>query len=236
VPLVGGAVVVVALVAALAGRAPGMRHWAQDDWPLLLAGLGGCALAVQTRRLRAALCAFVLAGALLALVYALKNPGADRYLSLLTPLVAVLAGFGVAAPTRAQQRVAVLAVAGLFATTLALGRSPARAPDAFPEVARQLQALNLPPLPIVTAAPDAYGVLLPHRGVRVARPGVNGLIILDGAMRAYDPDLRFTARVLATLDPGAGFVGPDGVIDRRPVRVAIGRVVGRERRLLASGP
>jgi hypothetical protein len=236
VPIVVGAVVALALVVALGGLAPGMRQWAHNDWPLLLAGLGGCVFAATTRRLRTATCAIVLAAALLALVYALKNPGADRYLSLLTPLVAVLASLPTAAAMRAQRRVGLLAVASLFGATLALGGLPARAPDGFPAIARQLQALNVPSLPIVTAAPDAYGVLLPQRRVRIARPGVNGLIILDGAMRAYDPNLRLSGRALATLDPGAGFVRPDGAVDRRPVRVTIGTVARRERRLLASRP
>ncbi len=236
VVLLAGTLVAGIAVAALAGRAPGVLHWMNRDWPLLLAGLGGCAFAIRTRRFHAIVCAVLLAGGLLMLVYAVKNPGSDRYLSLLTPLVAVLAGLGVAVPVRVQQRFAVVAVAGLICTTIALGSPPARTSDAFAGVARQLQALTLPAAPIVTAAPDAYGVLLPGRRVLVARPGVTGLIILDGAMRAYDPGLRFSARTLVTLDSGMGFVDPHGVIDRRPVQVAIGRVVGAERRLSDSGP
>jgi hypothetical protein len=235
VPLVVGAVVAVLLLVVLTGVAPGMRRWAHNDWPLLVAALGGCVVGVTTKRLRTPACAIVLAAALLALAYAVKNPIADRYLSLLTPLVAVLASLPATAAIRARRRIALLAIGGLVGATLALGGLATRAPDGFPAIARQLRALDTPPLPIVTAAPDAYAVLLPNRSVRVARPGLSGLIIVDGAMRAYDPDLGSSGRTLATLDPGAGFVGPDGLIDRRPVRVKIGKVIGA-RGVPASGP
>jgi hypothetical protein len=235
VPLVAGAVVTVLFLVAVTGFAPGIRLWAHNDWPLLAAALGGCVFAATTRRLRTPVCAIVLAAGLLAFAYVLKNPAADRYLSLLTPLVAVLASLPAAAAIRAQRRLALAAIGGLVGTTLALGGLPAVAPDGFPTIARQLEALNGPSLPIVTAAPDAYGVLLPGRPVRIARPGLSGLIVVDGAMRAYDPELRLSARTLATLDPGAGFLAPDGVIDSRPVRVKVGRVVGA-RRVVASGP
>jgi 4-amino-4-deoxy-L-arabinose transferase-like glycosyltransferase len=236
VPIVVGAVLAAALIVALGGLAPGIRHWVQNDWPLLLVGLGGCLFGATTRHLRRAACAIVLTAGLLTLAYVLKNPGADRYLSLLTPLVAILASLPTAAATRAQRRVALLASTSLFAASFSFGGPPALGSDGFPTIARQLRGLNAPSMPIVTAAADAYGVLLPNRPVRVARPGVRGLIIVDGAMRAYDPKLRISARVLALLDPGAGFVGPDGVIDRRPVRVEVGRVAGRARGVLASGP
>jgi 4-amino-4-deoxy-L-arabinose transferase-like glycosyltransferase len=181
---------------------------------------------VRTPRLRVPLHAIVLVGGLLAFVYTLKNPGADRYLSLLTPLVAVLASLATAVLARTHQRVVAVGVAGLIAVTLLLPRLAPRSPDAFPTVAGQLQALNLPRLPIVTTAPDAYGVLLPDRRVVVARPGVRGLIIADGAQRAYSPALRLEGRTLATLDPGAGFVRPDGVTDRQPVRIVLGTITG----------
>jgi hypothetical protein len=235
IPLVAGAVVTILFLVAVTGFAPGIRHWGQNDWPLLAAALGGCFLAATTRRLRTPVCAIVLAAGLLAFAYVLKNPAADRYLSLLTPLVAVLASLPAAASIRAQRRIALVATGGLVGTTLALGGLPALAPDGFPTIARQLEALNGPSLPIVTAAPDAYGVLLADRPVRIARPGLSGLIVVDGAMRAYDPELRLSARTLATLDPGAGFLAPDGVIDSRPVRLKVGRVVGA-RGVVASGP
>ena len=227
VPLVTGGVVGATLLLALTGLAPGMQHLAATDWPLLVAGLGGCVFAATTARLRTAACGTLLATSALALVYLIKNPAADRYFSLLLPLVAVLASLPAAATTRAQRRVSLLAVGGLAGATLALGGLPARAPDGFPAIARQLQALKEPRLPIVTAAPDADGVLLPERNIRVARPGMKGLIIVDGAMRAYEPNLRVSARTLATLDPGPGFTGVRGVIDRRPVRVKVGTVVSR---------
>ena len=235
-PAVTGAVVAAGLVATIAGRAPGIQHWAYSDWPLLLAGAGGWAWGVATGRSRTAASALVLAAGILTLAYILKNPGADRYLALLTPLVAILASLPTAAVTLVQRRASALALAGLLGATLALGAVPARAQDAFPTVARQLRALNVPPMPIVTAAPDAYGVLVPERPIRIARPGATGLIIVDGAMRAYEPALRLSARSVATLDAGAGFVSSDGIVDRRPVRVAIGRIDGRASGGPASRP
>jgi len=113
---------------------------------------------------------------------------------------------------------------GLIALTLALPRLSARSSDPFPTVAAQLQALHLPSLPFVTAAPDAYGVLVPDRSFVVARPGARGLIIADGAQRTYAPSLRLEGRTLATLDPGGGFVRPDGALDQRPVRIILGTV------------
>jgi hypothetical protein len=227
VSVVTGVVVGATLLLALTGVAPGLQDLAATDWPLLAAGLGGCALAATMPRLRTAACATLLATSMLAFVYFLKNPAADRYFTLVLPLVAVLASLPAAAALQAQRRVFLLAAGSLAGATLALGGLPARAPDGFPAIARQLQALDEPRLPIVTAAPDAYGVLLPERSVRVARPGLKGLIIVDGAMRAYEPDLRVSARTLATLDPGPGFSSARGVIDRRPVRVEVGTVVGR---------
>src|SRR5262249_3924074 len=223
--LIIGGVLGLAALGTLSG-AGSFRHWAENDWPLLLAGLAGCVFGARTPRFRVHVQAIVLAGALLAFVYTLKNPGADRYLALLTPLVALLASFATAVLARPHHRVVAVGVAGLIAITLVLPRLAPRSADAFPTVASQLEALNLPRFPFVTTAPDAYGVLLPNRSVVAARPGAHGLIIDDGAQRAYSPSLRIEGRTLATLDPGAGFVRPDGVTDRQPVRVVLGTITG----------
>lgn len=222
--MIVGVVAAIALIAPLGAGAEGIRQWAGNDWTLLLAGLVGFSVAVRAPRLRPALHVTLLAGALLVSVYGLKNPSSDRYMSLLTPLVALLASFATANRTRRHHRVVVLGVVGLIAITLALPRLPPHSPDAFPTVAGQLEALHLPRLPFVTAAPDAYGVLLPRQSFVVARPGARGLIIADGAQRAYSPSLRLEGRTLATLDPGTGFVRADGAIDRQPVRILLGTI------------
>jgi hypothetical protein len=225
--LLGGVVAAIVLVAPLRAGGEGLRLWVQHDWPLLLAGLVGAAVAARSFRLRPALIAVLLAGALLLLVYSVKNPGSDRYLALLTPLVALLASFATSGAARPANRVFAFGVVGLIALTLALPRLPAHSSDQFPTVAAQLQALHLPSLPFVTAAPDAYGVLVPDRSFVVARPGARGLIIADGAERTYAASLRPKGRTLATLDPGGGFVRPDGALDQRPVRIILGTVTRR---------
>jgi hypothetical protein len=226
--MIVGVLAAIAFIAPLSTGAEGIRQWARNDWTLLLAGLIGFSLAVRAPRLRPALHVTLLAGALLVSVYGLKNPSSDRYMSLLTPLVALLASFATTT-TRSplHRRVVVLGVVGLIAITLAVPRLPPHAPDGFPTVAGQLEALQLPRLPFVTAAPDAYGVLLPRQSFVVARPGARGLIIADGAQRAYSPSLHLEGRTLATLDPGAGFVRPDGAIDRQPVRILLGTIAGQ---------
>lgn len=219
-----GLIATIAFAAPLSGGAEGLRHWLHVDWPLLVAGAVGTAVAARLLRLRPALHMLFVGGAILVFVYGVKNPGSDRYLSLLTPLVALLASFATASRVRMNDRALALGVAGLVALTLALPRLPARSADPFPAVAAQLHALQLPNLPFVTAAPDAYGTLVPDRSFVVARTGARGLIIADGAQRAYDPSLPFRGRTLATLDPGAGFVRPDGALDQRPVRIILGTV------------
>jgi hypothetical protein len=141
--------------------------------------------------------------------------------------VAVLASFATAGRSQVHKRAAALGVAGLIAVTVVLPSLPARSPDEFPTVARQLEGLRLPAVPFVTAAPDAYGVLLSDRSFVVARPGVRGLIIDDGAQRAYAPSLRLVGQTLATLHPDVGFVRPDGVIDRQPVRIVLGTLTNQ---------
>jgi hypothetical protein len=212
-------------VAVLLGQAAGTRRWVHDDWPLLLAGSVGCVLGLLKGRLRPAAGALLVSGAALALVYWSKNPGSERYLALLTPLVAVLAGFAVAVPRRTGRVASVVVVALLLVTGLVRGVPEPGGSDTFPTVARQLRALDLPAFPVVTVAPDAYGVLLSDRAVRLARPGVKGLVLLDGAQRAYSPDLRVAGRVVASLEPGPGFLRPDGTVDRRAVTVVLGTVV-----------
>jgi len=222
--LAAGVIAAVALTTALTGRSAGIELWARHDWPLLVAGAVGFLVAARTAHRRPAAIGLLLAGTMLALVYWEKNPGSERYPALLTPLLAVLVGFAVVAPP-ATRRLMAPATAGLLALGLALGAPAPSGPDAFPTVARELHTLPLRRLPVVTAAPDAYGVLLSRQPVRVARPGARGLIVMDGAQREYSPRLHVAGRVVARLDPGPGFLRPDGTVDRRAVTVVLGTVV-----------
>jgi hypothetical protein len=70
--------------------------------------------------------------------------------------------------------------------------------------------------PLVTAAADAYGFLLYPRPVRWLRPGSRGLVLVDGAARAYEPEAKVRGPVVARLRSGNGFLRPDGRIDRLP--------------------
>ena len=86
---------------------------------------------------------------------------------------------------------------------------------------------NGPPGILVTAAPDAYGVLLPGRAIRAMRPGVSGLILVDGAARAYEPRLVVSGRLVRRIPVDAGFVRPDGSLDDAPALLYRGIVEAR---------
>jgi hypothetical protein len=77
----------------------------------------------------------------------------------------------------------------------------------------------------VSAAPDAYGFLLPGRPQQPLAPGARGLILLDAAQRAYAPRLGAQGIVVARLQTAHGFERPDGTIDLRPAILVRGVVV-----------
>ena len=187
----------------------------------------GAALALglirQERRALSACVAIALAG--LATVYALKNPNAARYVSILVPMAAVLIGVGVASlPTRVRAAGAGAVAACALATALVAAVPPV-GPDMFPGIARQLG--NLPDRPIITAAPDAYGVLLRSQTFHSLREGQRGLILMDATARAYEPDLVANGRVIARISTDIGFLRPDGTLDRAPALVIDGVVTSR---------
>ena len=93
----------------------------------------------------------------------------------------------------------------------------------FPAIAAELR--GLPQGAIVTAAPDAYGVLLRSRTIRPMAAGRRGLIVIDPVARAYEPNLRASGRVIARIPSDVGLLRPDGRIDREPVIVTDGVVV-----------
>jgi hypothetical protein len=195
-------------VVAASLRSPALVDLAtHGSAPVLALGVAGI---VVTWRTRQAASLAAMAG-VLALLYAAKNGGNDRYAAELLPLAALgasLAFTGVARP-----RIA-LAAAATAVTVLALAAVPAPpARDAFVTVAKQLPGSNRP---LVTAAADAYGFLLYPRPVRWLRPGARGLVLLDGAARAYEPGAKVRGPVIARFGTGYGFLRPDGRIDRRP--------------------
>ena len=49
---------------------------------------------------------------------------------------------------------------------------------------------------LLTAAPDAYGFLLPGERVQALRAGKRGYVLLDAAQRAYAPRIGARGRVV----------------------------------------
>jgi hypothetical protein len=80
---------------------------------------------------------------------------------------------------------------------------------------------------LVSAAPDAYGFLLPNRPQRPLSPGTRGLILLDAAQREYAPDLTASGVVVARLSDPNGFERPNGAVDLGPTLLVRGVVTRR---------
>jgi hypothetical protein len=211
------------LAAALSGRAAAARGLLRDEWPLLaLAGLG-LLWACWNGRGRAAL-TLLAAVALLGAIYTYRNPASERYLAQLLPLACVAAGLAASAPSGLlghgpRVRAARLPAALLPAAALALGLLvaqpvPAPAGDTFAALTGRLS--RAPAGTLVSAAPDAYGFLLPGRPQMPLRIGTRGLILLDGAQRLYDPGASARGVVIARFTAPHGFARPDGTIDTAP--------------------
>jgi hypothetical protein len=224
-------------VVAVSGRVAAAGPLLREDWPALALAAVGLLRACSGGRGRPAL--LLLASATtLGAAYVYRNAGSERYLAELLPLAAVAAGF-VAAPVRAgeaaalRRRLRTLATAvrvALPAAVLGLGAvlvapRPALAPDLFARLAPQLA--HEPAGTLISAAPDAYGLLLPDRSQARLRPGARGLILLDGAQRAYDAGLTASGVVLVRLSAPQGFERPDGTLDTGPVLLVRGVVVSR---------
>ena len=193
-----------------------------DDWPLL--ALAAAGLVVATRR-GLGRPAFVLLCtiALLTLAYLTKNPGSERYLSQLVPLLCVAAGIAVSAlSVRLGVVTGVLVAAALLGLTVA---EPSLGHDPFAPVAARLRALR--PVTVVTAAPEAYGYLLPGQRIELMKAGGRGVVVLDGAQRAYAPGLSATGRTLYSVSLKDGFERPDGTLDYEPARIVRGVVTVR---------
>lgn len=217
----GLAAALLALLAFALVRGSGWESAARRDWPMLaLAGIS-LVIAVRGRRSRANALRIAMLMLAAALAYWWKNPDSERYAALLLPGFAVLAGLGVG-----RLRPLVLAAAAALALAGAvLSSTPAVGPDTFSAVAAHLE--HAPRGPVVTAAPDAYGVLLPGRAVRVMRPGATGLVLVDGAARAYEPQLAVSGRLVQRIPSGPGFMRPDGTVDHAPALLFRGTVIPR---------
>jgi hypothetical protein len=224
------AAVAGALVAlAAAGRVSALTAVARDEWALVVAAaLAGAALWPQAQGRRLLLTLVAVAG-LLAAAYAFKNPSSERYVANLLPIVAVLIAAGLAAAGTRRRWPLATAIVALVAIDGALGGSPpAPGVDPFDDVAPQLAALA--PGPVVSATPDAYGVLLPDRAQRLIHTGARGFVVLDAGQRYYAPGFAARGTILFRAVPFYGFVRPDGSVDRGATTVVEGvavRATGR---------
>lgn len=193
--------------AAVEGAMPrGFTGVLRSDWPIVILGVAGLVCAPRRHAL-----ALVTAGLGLSVAYLLKNPGSARYFTALVPLACVAAGYVV---VRKPGPVLAAAAATL---ALALPREAGPPSDAFSPVAAQLPGRTV----LYTAAPDAYGLIL-ARPVRFLRPGVRGVILLDGAQRTYEPQIVVRGRVLRRIASRVGFVRPDGKLDDEPIALVRG--------------
>ncbi len=192
---------------AIAGGMPeGITGLLRTDWPLLLLGLLGLACAPRRHAL-----ALGGAAALLAATYLLKDPGSVRYFAGVVPFACVAAAYALARSTGPVLAVVVATVA------LAIPHADAPPADPFVTVAARLAGSS----PMYTSAPDAYGLMV-SRPVRFLRPGIRGLILLDGPQRTYEPKIAACGRVVRSIVPAAGFVRPDGTLDERPITLVRG--------------
>jgi hypothetical protein len=198
--------------AVIAGATPkGITGVVRSDWPVLLLAVAG--LVCAPRRHAAAL---VATASGLGAAYMLKDPGSVRYFAALVPVACVAAGYAVV------RKPGPLVAAAVAALAVVLPREAGPSPDPFLSVAERLRGTT----PIYTAAPDAYGLML-ARPVRFLRPGVRGLILLDGAQRAYEPQIDVRGRLLRRISPRVGFVRPDGTLDGQPIALIRGTARGR---------
>jgi hypothetical protein len=220
-----GACIAVAIIAPLALLDGGAwTSVARQDWPLLLLALAGVVLCLRARSTRSIALRIVALSLPLAVIYWVKNPGLDRYVAQLVPELALLAAVGLGTLQRARLAVATAASA-LVTAGIALSSQPSIGVDSFQELAPVLA--SAPTGTLVTAAPDAYGFLLPERPIRRLRVGAEGLVLLDGAARAYAPDVTVEGKLLRSMPVITGFLRPDGTVDRDPALLYRGRAVGR---------
>jgi hypothetical protein len=195
---------------------------AQQDWPLLVLALAGLALCLRSPHLRSRALRIVALSLPLALVYLVKNPGLARYVAQLVPELALIAALGLGTFQRARLQTAAAACMLVLIGVLVSSQS-AVGTDAFQELAPALE--RAPAGALVTAAPDAYGFLLPGRPIRELHDGARGLVLVDGAARALAPRVRVEGTIVGRMTVITGFLRPDGAVDRAPALLYRGRVV-----------
>ena len=142
-------------------------------------------------------------------------------------MLCLLGAVAVATAARATPRRlgALSATAALGLALAPLLCAPAQPPvgrDYFQTLAVWLR--HAPPGPLVSAAPDAFGYLLPERAEQAIAPGARGLILLDAAEREYAPASAAIGTPLQSYVPDGGFERPDGSIDSAPARLLAGVV------------
>ena len=220
-----GLVACGAAVTLVAGTTAGSAV-VSSDLLIVFGGLVGLGAAALSGRLRAPAGILAVCSASLAYLYGVKNPGSDRYLAALIPMAAIAVGLGTSLLQERRMRLlAAVALAIGLALSVAVAPSrPSAGTDVFAAIAPQLT--DRPDLPLLTAAPDAFGYLLPLRSVRVLRPGSRGLVLLDGSQRLFEPGLAAKGKLLATFDQ-AEFRRPDGTIDHGDISLVQGVVVRR---------
>jgi len=241
--LVGGALrqprlfVPTGVLAAVAALGLGAAAWRvsaasppllETDWPLLAIGVAGLLLALLVPSLRAQACCLAAGAALLVSAYYAKNPELPRYAAQLLPLLALGSAFGTAAILRSQRSVVASAVVPAAAVAaLILTPQPRPGPDPFAAIAGQLDHHTTRPL--LTAAPDAYGLLLAPRPVASLAAGRRGLALLDAAQRTYEPKLGARGAEVARLTSTGFLLRAGAPVDRRPALLISGRVVTSSR-------
>jgi len=221
------AVAAAAATAILLGSGSGGHTVARADGVLLVLALAGAFLVGERADDRIAVALVTVSAAALAAIYTVKNPHSDRYLAVLVPMAAIVAGIAVArlGARHGNRLLAVPVVASLLVAAALAPHPPDVGLDAFAQLAPQLK--GEPAIPLVTATPDAYGWLLPRRSVRAMRAGERGVILLDGAQRLYEADLDARGREIARFTE-AEFSRPDGAVDDGDVLLVRGVVVPRK--------
>jgi hypothetical protein len=211
---------------ALGGHSPALDGLLSANWPLMALALGG-ALAACRRPSGASVTVLMASAAVPLAAYQYRNPSSARYLSELLPLLCLLGALALPALTEAlsgrwRAAGAVAGLALLLAPVLSTPAQPAVGRDYFQSLALWLR--HAPPGPLVSAAPDAFGYLLPDRTERTFAPGARGLILLDAAQRQYASGRAAVGRALGSYVPNSGFERPDGSIDSAPARLIAGTV------------
>ncbi len=217
---------VVAAGVALSGHSPALRALVSANWPLVLLAVGG-ALAACREPFGGSVTALLAAVAVPFAAYEYRNPSSARYASQLIPLLCLLGALAVPAlarvlPRRRRALGAVCALGLVLAPMLSTPSQPATARDYFETMALWLR--NAPPGPLISATPDAFGVLLPGRAELNMAPGARGLILLDAAQREYAPAVTASGHLIGSYLPPDGFERPDGSLDGAPERLVAGTV------------